>query len=96
MLSRLLLLLKDLYCSLNYLMLSSNVLGSMIVWTAFVLLLVFVTVFPVNDIYTCAALTPFCILLPGDLDQSNQRSLCKLIDFHVSKPSCLVWVQVWD
>lgn len=79
MLTRLLLLLKDLYCSLNYLMLSSNVLGSMMFWTAFVLLLVFVTVFPVSEIYTCAKLTPFCMLLrllSGGLDQSNERSLC--------------------
>lgn len=34
------LLSEGLYCSLNYLMLSHNVLGSMIVWAAFVLLLV--------------------------------------------------------
>lgn len=72
------------HCSLNYLMLSSNVSGSMRLWTVFVLLLVSATVFPVSEIYIWVTLMPFCTLLHllnRGFDQSNKRSLCHLIDF---------------
>lgn len=50
-----------------------------------------------------AASTPLCVLLPRGLDQTNKSSLCELIDFyflvvffcfHLSKPICLLGVQM--
>jgi len=57
------------------------------------LLSTLVTVFPVNGIYGGATLTPFHILLcyyPLSLNQLNERSLFKCIDFHLFRLICLL------